>query len=218
MRIRRRPSAPLSAGDAGEAGESNPASNRMEMRKVAMLIALAAVALVPAPSRAATVLLHVDNGTFFYDSNNDCVGDTNTAAGAVALRHWHVGIPFVGPHAAADPEAAGGFGCLGGPASWTITVAPGRTAAVIGSIDYTWDTNVPGGCCNDVHLHALDAGGNVVASTLLNEGPRPVIPTVMPVRQHLVGFALQPGTYTLLEDVFSGEHTGWLTHLDVIES
>jgi hypothetical protein len=188
------------------------------MRKTSILIAAVAMAFLPAPSRAQTSLLHVDNGAFFYDSNNDCVGDTNTPTGAVALRHWHVGVPFVGPHLAVDPEAAGGFGCLGGPSSWTITVAPGHTASVKGSIDYTWDTNVPGGCCNDVQLHVLAVDGSIAASTLNTDGPKPVIPSVAQVQRHAFEFALQAGTYTLVEDVFSGEHTGWLTHLDVVEA
>lgn len=177
-------------------------------------------AMLPLPARADGVLLHVDDGQFFYDSTNDrvCNPDTNTAAGAVAVRHWHVGLPMV----PAALEAAGGFGCLNGPKGWQpqtygpVTVT--GEARATGTITYTWDTNVPGGCCNDVHLHVFDAGGNLVASTLLDDGVKPVIPSVEQIRSHRIDVTLGPGTYTFVEDIFSGEHTAWLTKLDVVES
>jgi hypothetical protein len=175
--------------------------------------------MLPMPARAGTVLLSVHDGEFFYDSTNDgvCNPDTNTPTGAVAVRHWHVGVPFVG----ASSEVAGGFGCLGGgtnwqPQSWTVTVT--GTAQVAGTITYTWDTNVPGGCCNDVHLQVMDSQGGLVQSTVLTDGLKPVIPVVMQVRSHSFDFTLPAGTYTIYEDIFSGEHTAWLSNFTIVDS
>lgn len=181
------------------------------MRRFALIVLMLAV-LAPFGARAdATTILTVDNGDTFYDTNKDCVGDTDTPTGAEALRHWHVGIPF----APALAEAAGGFGCLGGPKEWAIVVPAGARARIAGSVRYTWDTNVPGGCCNDVHIHITNAAGDIVASTLLSDGPKPVIPQVAQPQSHAFDFPLSAGAYTIVEDVFSGEHTAWLTKLAV---
>ncbi|HVL33167.1 MAG TPA: hypothetical protein VM600_06260 [Actinomycetota bacterium] len=180
-----------------------------------LLLALCAVvALAPAGARADdVVLLEVADGEFFYDATNDgvCNPATNTAAGAQAARHWHVGVPF----APAAAEPAGGFGCLGGPKTFAVTVAAGTTATVSGTVKYTWDTNVPGGCCNDVHIHVFDASGSLVVSTVQTDGLKPVIPVVEQVRSHPIAFTLKPGSYTIVEDIFSGEHSAWLTNLKV---
>jgi uncharacterized lipoprotein NlpE involved in copper resistance len=87
---------------------------------------------------------------------------------------------------------------------------------VTGSIRYTWDTNVPGGCCNDVHLHVYDAEGSMVFSTLDADGYQPVIPMALQIRSHEFSFTLGAGTYTFVEDVFAGEHSAWLTKLAVV--
>lgn len=182
------------------------------------LIALLLAAVLPtaAPAAEPQDLLLVDNGVFFYDSNNDCIGDTNTAAGAKALRHWHVGLPFLN----ADAEPAGGWGCApsipSAPATYGPVVVPsGKTAVVSGLVRYTWDTNVPGGGLNDVQLHIYDVRGERIYSTLDADGPRPVIPNIEQVREHTISTQLGPGTYTFTEDVFSGEHSAWLTRLRV---
>jgi hypothetical protein len=168
---------------------------------------LIVLAIAPLTAQGGTTLLTVDDGNFFYDVNNDCVGDTDAAAGARALRHWHFGFPYP----AAEP--VGGFGCLGGPKTWTVSSA--SPIELSGSIRYTWDTNVPGGGFNDVHLHAYNAAGALVWSTLQTEGPKPVVPMVLQVRSHAISATLPAGTYTLVEDVFSGEHSAWLTKLTV---
>ncbi|MBW3583796.1 MAG: hypothetical protein KY455_11910 [Euryarchaeota archaeon] len=157
------------------------------------------------PSR----VLHVDDGRFFYDSNNDCIGDTDDATGNVALRHWHFGAPFV------HQEPAGGFGCLGGPQSWEVTVPDGKTGAIIGEIRYTWDQNVPGGGLNDVHLNILEADGTLLYSTSFDQFD-PVVPGVDDAKEHIFTLTLPPGTYTIEEDVFFGEHTAWLLKMDVL--
>jgi hypothetical protein len=179
------------------------------------LLALLVVGLllVPVAGRAETTLLTVNDGDFFYDVDNDCAGDTDDFTLGVATRHWHVGIPF----APAAAEAAAGMGCLGGPKTWTVTIGAGKVGTLAGSIRYTWDQDVPGGCCNDVHLNVFDASGALVDSTLLHDGPKPVIPTVEPIRSHPIDITLKPGTYTVVEDIFSGEHTAWLTKLEVTE-
>ncbi|MHB8605008.1 MAG: hypothetical protein ACYDCK_07090 [Thermoplasmatota archaeon] len=186
--------------------------------KLSLLVSAALVALFAAPAihaQTPVILFAVDNGDYFYDSNGDCIGDTNDPTGHVALRHWHVGEPFAG----ASSEPVGGFGCMDGgrPQTYTVTVPDGMTASVTGSIRYTWDTNVPGGGCNDVQIHIFDAGGNLVYTTLTapGEGPRPVVPMVLQVRSHAVSTTLGPGTYAIQEDIFSGEHTAWLTKLTV---
>jgi hypothetical protein len=184
--------------------------------KQSILLGIALAVLAPLGGARADgpALLHVDNGRFFYDSNADCIGDTNAPAGAQALRHWHAGIPFAG----ADAEVAGGFGCAalgaGRPQTYLVAVPEGRTARVTGVIRYTWDTNVPGGGTNDVQLHAYNAAGQLVDSTLTADGPMPVVPNVLQVREHVVNFTLPAGNYSLVEDVFSGEHSAWLTQLE----
>lgn len=185
------------------------------MRRIMMAgLALALLALPVAGVAGHGTVLAVSNGSSFYDTDGDCVGDTNdhTAPGAQALRHWHVGLPFVGPSA----EIAGGFGCLGGPTSWTVAVPGTGDATLAGSITYTWDQQVPGGGENDVHLHVYDANGDLVASTLTSNGPNPVVPFVAPVQTHTFSLTLPAGgTYTIVEDVFSGEHTAWLSNFTV---
>lgn len=188
------------------------------MRKILLGMTLLALA-VPAPARAATNLLTVADGQYFYDSTDDgaCNADTNDYTLGVATRHWHVGVPLIDEPIpdSADGTNPGGFGCLGKPKSWTVTVPAGSTATISGTIDYTWDQDVPGGCCNDVHLHVFDATGVLVTSTLQTEGPKPVVPMVAQVQHHDVNLSLAAGTYTLREDIFSGEHTAWLTNITV---
>lgn len=186
-------------------------------RTFAILAAIGMLTVVVATAKAGhdpNHLLSVDDGDFFYDTDGDCVGDTDDHTQGEALRHWHGGVPLLGSEA----EPLGGFGCLGGPESWTVTVFPDRTATVDGRIKYTWDQNVPGGGDNDVHLHIYDSEGDLVASTLTTDGHKPVVPHVLQVREHSFSFFLGPGTYTIQEDVFSGEHTAWLTRLDVTQS
>lgn len=191
------------------------------MRGGALLAAslLVAVAFV-APAASGTTsetLLTVDDGEFFYDGNPDddaCVGTTNAHTQGVALRHWHVGLPL----APAAAEVAGGYGCLGGPTSWTVTVDDGHEATVTGEVRYTWDEDVPGGGFNDVQIHVEDEQGALAYSTLEDDGPQPVNPLAPAIHSHEVDATLGPGTYTIEEDVFSGEHTAWLTTLTVTQS
>lgn len=183
-------------------------------RSMGLAAILAGVLVLPLQSRGQAILLSVDNGDFFYDTNSNCIGDTDNNVNAVALRHWHAGIPLAGGQA----ELAGGFGCLDGGRPQTygpVTVT--TSATVTGRIRYTWDRNVPGGGFNDVQLHIFDAGGNLVFSTLFSDGAKPVVPVVLQVREHPIATTLGPGTYTFVEDIFSGEHTAWLTRLEVVE-
>ena len=181
------------------------------MRKFSItLIVLLVAALGPVPGgAAATTLVHVDNGDFFYDLDDDCIGDTDDPAGAEALRHWHVGLPFLG----AEAEVAAGFGCLGGPASWEIEVQDGWTATVEGSIRFTWDQNVPGGGLNDMQLHIFDGAGDLVESTVFDGNPALQVPGE--IFERTFSFTLAPGDYSIVEDVFFGEHTAWLTTMTV---
>lgn len=182
------------------------------MRRTMVLIAMIAIAALPQGPASAGDSLSVDDGDFFYDdpATPACVGVSDDPSTGEATRHWHVGIPFA-PGAA---EAISGFGCKGGPASWTVTVADGETGHLAGSIRYTWDRNVPGGGFNDVHLMITDADGLLVAHTALDSGPNPIVPMVDASRTNSFEYTLAPGTYTLTEDVFSGEHTAWLTKLE----
>lgn len=187
-------------------------------RGIFAAVLLIGVALVPAAAadHGPQTILTVDDGEFFYDSKPDdgvCEGDTNDHTQGQALRHWHVGIPF----APAAAEFAGGFGCLGGPQTFEFTVSDGHEALVDGEVRYLWDQNVPGGCCNDVQIHIYDENGLLVYSTFEEDGPKPVDPLDPQIRSHEVNTTLGSGTYTIQEDVFSGEHTAWLTQLTVTE-
>lgn len=201
--------------------------SRVQGRSTLLVCALLATAFLSAPAqgdeKTDEPLLVVQDGRYFYDSKpNDgvCQGDTNDHTQGEALRHWHVGLPFQNGTA----EPAGGFGCLGGPQNWTVTVPSDKVATVQGTIDYIWDQNVPGGGFNDVHLHVYNEDGDRVYSTYDEEGYQPVIPrpsvyspgefSVVP-GQHTISTTLEPGTYNLQEDVFAGEHTAWLTNLKV---
>lgn len=192
------------------------------MARGTLLIAAVLVAAGLAPTAAANhgpnTLLDVDDGAYFYDSDGDCEGDTNDNTQGEALRHWHVGLPFV----PAEAEVASGYGC--GPAedwspqTWQVTVAEGHIAEIDATVTYTWDQDVPGGGFNDVHLHVYDDAGNLVTSTLQEDGPQPVNPTApMPPPTHELEATLAPGTYEIEEDIFSGEHTTWLTEVEVVE-
>lgn len=188
------------------------------MRRTGSIVAALALAISAGTlgsSPAAEELLIVDDGDFFYDqdpADGICEGTTNDHTKGEATRHWHAGIPFV----PSEAEAAGGYGCLGGPTFWEITIDPGKVGTISGSVTYTWDQDVPGGGLNDVHLHVFDADRNVVASTLQDDGPNPVIPNVGElILSHPIDMRLDPGAYVIEEDVFSGEHTAWLTTLVV---
>lgn len=188
------------------------------MRKALLVVTvLLAAGLVPqvAADHGPNELLNVDDGSFFYDSDGDCVGDTDDHTQGQALRHWHVGVPLV----PAQAEPAGGFGCGEDwePQTWQVTVSDGHVARVSGEVTYIWDQNVPGGGFNDVQIHIRDARGALVYSTLEEEGVQPVDPTSPAPLTHTVDTTLEPGTYTIEEDIFSGEHTTWLTNLDVVE-
>lgn len=177
------------------------------------LLTIACVAPIASASSTET-LLTVDDGEFFYDGRPDdevCAGTTNDHTKGIALRHWHVGVPF-GPR---EAEAAGGYGCLGGPTSWTVAVDEGHVAHVSGEVRYTWDKDVPGGGFNDVQIYITDSRGVRVYSTVEQDGPNPVNPVTPTVRSHTIDTTLGPGTYTIVEDIFSGEHTTWLTELTV---
>lgn len=192
-----------------------------------MACALVTTAFLAVPAagdheKPQTVLL-VEDGDYFYDStpgDDECKGDTNDYTKGQALRHWHVGLPFLNGSA----EFAGGFGCLGGPQNWTVTVPTGHVATVNGTIDYLWDQNVPGGGFNDVHLHIYDEQDERIFSTYDEEGLQPVIPRpdtyspgdlMVEPGNHSINTTLGAGTYNVQEDVFAGEHTAWLTNLNV---
>lgn len=180
------------------------------------LVTVAFVAPV-ASGQSTETLLEVDDGAFFYDTDGDCVGDTNDHTDGEALRHWHVGVPF----APAMLEVAGGFGCgpheAWAPQTWTVTVDEGHEATVTGEVSYLWDQNVPGGGFNDVQIHITDEQGLPVYSTFEQDGPNPVDPVSPAIESHTVDTTLDPGTYTIHEDIFSGEHTTWLTQLTVTQ-
>lgn len=195
-------------------------NHRLTFLAGVLVAVLLAASAGPALAGHSGTLLAVDDGSFFYDTDGDCAngGETNdhTTPGATALRHWHVGVPFAG----AEAEPLGGYGCSDdpadyGPQTWTVTVDALHVGHLDLTITYTWDQQVPGGGDNDVQVHVQDADGAVVASTFVDEGPKPVVPSVLPVRSHTLDVTLYPGTYTITEDVFSGEHTAWLTELTV---
>lgn len=91
---------------------------------------------------------------------------------------------------------------------------PEAGPTVEGRVRDTRDENAPAGCCHDVH--EFHAAGALVASTLLDDGPKPVVPAALHAREHPTDFALHAGTFTNVEDVLSGEHTAWLTRLPVV--
>jgi len=167
----------------------------------------------PVQAAVGDVLFQVADGANFFDANGDCVGDTDNHVGATALHHWHVGIPLV----ASDLEVAGGFGCMGAPRTWTVTIPPDSHGAFFGSIAYINDDNEPGAALNDVHIHVYDNTGALLTSTLLTDRPRPVVPGVTGPQSHPIFFVLEPGVYTVVEDVFSGTHTAWATNFQVIQ-
>lgn len=197
------------------------------MRATWIAFAIVAIFTAAASAQISIPLLEVDDGDYFYDTDATdgvCQGTTDDYTQGEATRHWHIGVPYAGPGLLGDgvplvgDEVLAGTGCLGGPKSWTITVPEGRVGTGVGSIRYTWDQDVPGGGFNDVHLHVMDAAGARVYSTVDDPGvgTNPVNPVTGPLfLEHEFSFSLPPGTYTIAEDVFSGEHTAWLTKLRV---
>lgn len=183
----------------------------------AVVAALTFVTAAPAgANHADPVVVDVDNGDFFFDSDPEdgvCLGDTDDFNEGEALRHWHAGVPFV------FQEGQGGWGCLGGPQAWEVEVPVDHVATVTGRIKYTWDQNVGGGGGNDVHLHVYETvdllGLDVlVQSTVITDGQDPVTNNDL-VKEHPIDFTLVAGSYRLEEDVWSGSHTAWLTRLTV---
>lgn len=171
---------------------------------------------VPAPANAATTLLSVNDGDFFYDGVNDgvCSGTTDNNLLGVATRHWHQGNPLV--------NLGGGFGCLGPPKIWTLATAGGTVVTATGNVRYTWDRDVPGGGNqNEVHIHVYAVVNGVKVpvpvATTLTEGPKPANGGA--IAQHNIDFSLPGGlTYQIEENIWAGSHTAWLTKLTVTQS
>ena len=167
---------------------------------------------------ASTTILSIDDGDFLYDSNADCVADTDGGQTSVALHHWHYSLPFAG----VAEEVQGGFGCKGAPRTWALTVPSGATAQIEGRFKYGWDRHVFPGGGNDIHLLVLDADGLPAYSTLLTQGTlpsfgTPLQPVTLPtaILERSFSATLSEGTYTVVEDVTSGAHTAYVTRLSV---
>lgn len=170
---------------------------------------LFAFAMAPADANHGPIFtVLAADGDFFYDSDGDCVGDSDVALGGEALHQQQVAAPFIGP------EPLGEFGCLGGPRTWTMVVPTGHHWHLDGTVRYTWDGNEPVGGLNDVHVHVTNAQGQILVSTLLTEGPKPAIPGQEPVGIHTLAYLqFSTGTVTITEDVFSGANTIWASNL-----
>lgn len=183
-----------------------------------LLLTLPLLALAGISVAAGTTVLSVDDGNFLYDSNGDCVGDTDGGQTSVALHHWHYSLPFAG----VAEEVQGGFGCKGAPRTWSILVPEGQTAQIDGRFRYGWDRHVFPGGGNDIHLLVLDAAGAPAYSTLLTQGTlpsfgTPLQPVTLPtaILERSFATTLGPGEYTITEDVTSGAHTAYATRLTV---